>query len=590
MATNTVNVAHSNGNVIDASHVNELGQAIGTAFVGRNSSGVPAAGQSLGTIAFPWGTTYSTSLILNGSSVDPTQITAPVNRLVSGKTRATSNQPAFITPNGGAASAIVEGLATSLAYDVNGTIATLSADLTISSLSTAPSSNNTCLVNDSVAADQETTRTWGEINAQKEYITVNTMGSEIVTLVGTFQAFKLYDGANDEYFIAYVESTTKLSKIHRGFFYDSGLLPVNRLKFTNTDTITLLKLGYVFLEDNATTTEVSYTQPSISFVAPTAPAAGDYWYKLPDNEWKRYNGSSWITINRTYIGMVIMDNVNCIGARCIDFYANYKALNTFELEKFTSEIIKTKKQYSAINVAGNDYVFNTDVQSWNITVDLAASVDMYNATEQASRNYFYYVKDTGALVISDIDPYLKDEFNQLYYHPHNPWRCVGQAFNDSGSDILGVSSYLDDVEKARLWIHTHSGYGSSNVKIPYYTTVQEFTGGDFSYTNGSTDGLVVTIQRAGVYVIEATQGSAISGDLSLGISLNSDGTQSINSRPNSQRLSYAYNGPITSADPSTALTTTKRLVPGDEIKPHTNNAPTPNTAAKSIFIIQRVSN
>mgnify|MGYP001411707034 CR=1 FL=1 len=44
-----------------------------------------------------------------------------------------------------------------------------------------------------------------------DHITIDTAGSEITSLVGSYAAFKINDGTNDEYFIAYVESSTKLS-------------------------------------------------------------------------------------------------------------------------------------------------------------------------------------------------------------------------------------------------------------------------------------------------------------------------------------------------------------------------------------------
>ena len=69
MGTNTLEPAYSNGDIIDASHVNEITQAIVNQFVGRSTSGVPESGKSLGTAALPWGAVHANSLILNGSQI-----------------------------------------------------------------------------------------------------------------------------------------------------------------------------------------------------------------------------------------------------------------------------------------------------------------------------------------------------------------------------------------------------------------------------------------------------------------------------------------------------------------------------------------
>lgn len=55
MGTSTLETAYLNGQIIDASHINELTQALLLAFVGRDATGAAAAGQSLGNVTFPWG-------------------------------------------------------------------------------------------------------------------------------------------------------------------------------------------------------------------------------------------------------------------------------------------------------------------------------------------------------------------------------------------------------------------------------------------------------------------------------------------------------------------------------------------------------
>ena len=236
MGTNTLS-ARSTGETITSSFFNDFNTALSEDMVGRNSAGAATSGQNLGTASVPWGTLYSDNIILDGSALDVSALTSPPNRIVSGKTRSTSNQPNFLVANGSAASLVIDGTPTNLLIDINGATVTINTDITISSLTAAPSSNNTCAVNDGDAADQESTRYWGEplndylpwvgwdigstaINdmVHKETITVDAMGSEITGLVGKLAAFKINDGSNDEYFIAYVKSATELTNCFRGCF------------------------------------------------------------------------------------------------------------------------------------------------------------------------------------------------------------------------------------------------------------------------------------------------------------------------------------------------------------------------------------
>ena len=464
MGNNTLN-ARSSGDVITADFFNDFNTALQTEFVGRNSSGAPVAGESMGTVSVPWGTGYFNSINLAGAALDVSQITSPANRIVSGAVRSTSNQPAFLDPAGSGLSVQILGNTTNLVFDVNGTSATCSTDITISSLTAAPSSNNTCLLNDGDAADQESTRTWGEQGAKKEHLTIDTIGSEISSLNGKWAAFKINDGSSDEYFLAYVDTTNnQLKNIRRGYFYDSSINPMNRIKIANNDTITLMKLVWVFIQNDGTTTDVTYTNPKWSSVAPTGPATGDYWYDIPNSTWKRYSGSSWVVINRTLLGIAINDATNTVGARCLPYYHNWQVENSIRLSVLSNTQIESKYCYDqTVNVDGTLFKFGQTKMLWDITSNLAGSADMYNAAEQASTVYYMYVKDTGDRVISDISPYYMPEMACGYYHPHNPWRCVGMAFNDGSSNLVLINDikFNPNVNEVKLYIKDVKGSGSA---------------------------------------------------------------------------------------------------------------------------------
>ena len=435
MAANTLN-NRSSGETILATFWNDIHSALNGDFVGRNSSGVPAASKNLGSAAFPWGTLRADGLVINGSSVDLSQVAAPPFRVVSGATRATSNQPAFIDPAGaaGGASFTILAATTSLVFDINGSAKTLSADIVKSGLSAAPSSNNTALVDDALAVDQEATRTFGESDGPQE-IKIDTIGSELVTLNGTLQAFKINDGANDEFFMGFLDTTnTKITKCFRGFFYDSSLLPINRIKFANNDTITLMKMHYIFLDQNLTTVDTTTTPPVYDTIAPSTPATGDYWFDQGNKLWKRFDGATFQNVNRTFIGWAVMDDTDCIAARSVHFDVRYSPDNDIILDKKTDEIIEGRSFFGKVNVAGKEILYVTKLPAWNITTDLAPTADLYNAAEQASTTYFVYVKDDGAEILSDISPYFVPEFYG-FYHPHNPWRAIFTVENDASSDL-----------------------------------------------------------------------------------------------------------------------------------------------------------
>lgn len=476
MGSSTLTDRASGQTILDT-FFNDIHAAMNGDFVGRNTSGVATAAQNLGTNALPWGSAYITNLILNGSAVDTSLLTAPKNRIVSGKSRTASNQPQFIDPNGAAASFVLEGATTNLVLDIDGAAVTVTTDITKSALTVGPSTTPTCLVNDTDAADQETTKTWGEYEAEKETITVDAMGAEMQAFIGQFQFVKI-EGVGTEYALVYIKSATELTNAYRGYATDSSGAPVNRTAFFNNDVITVLSTGWVFVENDGATVDVSYTTPIKSFTAPSGPATGDYWYDMANETWKRYDGASWQIINRTLVGVVGIDSANCVCARSFDFYAKYDELNTIETEINSSSVIQIKNHDAKINVYGMEYHFGFNHGTWNITTDLAGSADMYNATEQASTSYYLYVKDDGDTVISDITPYFRPDLGNAYYHPHNPWRCIAKYYNDSSSDFSTTDSNY----------YTDSRY-NKNVKYDTEFSAHFTGGGVISLENN--DGFVV---------------------------------------------------------------------------------------------------
>jgi hypothetical protein len=576
------------GQTILDTFFNDIHSALDGDFVGRNSSGVATSGQNLGTTAFPWGTVRCSGINIDGSSLDVSQVSAPANSVISGKTRSTSNQPAFITPNGAAASFILAGATTNLVLSINGSAVTVTTDITKSSLTLAPSSNNTCLVDDALAVDQEDTRYWGEYGVNTD-ITVDNMGSAITALVGKYASFKINDGSNNEYFIAYVESSTKLSRIHRGFFYSSALAPFNRIKFANNDTITLMSTAWIFVENNATTVDVSYNMPVWDFSSPSSPVTGDYWFDLGSSTWKRYDGASFQIINRTFVGIALIDTANCVAARCVDFDARYKRDMTFELDVFSTSVVRASRTQMTANVAGQLINFGYSLPTWNMTTDLAASTDMYNATEQASTRYFFFIKDTGDTVISDIRPYWREEY-QSWYHPHNPWRCVGSGYNDGSSNISAAGGWSDGIEQTHIQLRTFNAFGATATRVPRFTTTTRNTGGDVDFLDDATDATRFIIRRPGVYAISFSLGGSSGGGQNIGVTVNGDATATVQDSANAAfRTAFARINTDSAVEDAVSVAWTGHLKYGDIVRAH-GSASSPTTAAYGHVTVKRVCN
>ena len=510
MGVNTLN-DRTDGQTITQEWFNSIHQAANTDLVGRNASGVPTAGQALGTVAFPWGTVRAQTLILNGNVIDTSSITSPPNRVVSGATRAIagSNLPQFLVPNGAALSAVVDGTPTNLLLSINGVEVTVSTDITKTGLTAAPTSNNTCLVNDTDAAGQFETRYWGETNQRRSSITIDTAGSEITGLIGKWAAFKI----GTEYFIAFVKSSTELTNCFRGAFYNSGMNPQKPVTFSNNDTITLMKLTWWFIENDGTTVDVTYTNPVWAFESPSGPASGDYWYDMGNNLWKRYDGASWVQINRTFVGWTVQDGSACVAARCEEFYGNFEEKNTLKVVKSTTEIAVAKHMGAMVNVAGTTLMFRGSKPVWNITTDLAPTTDMHDATEQASRLYWLYLKQNGDTVISDIAPMIREDLMGRY-HRYNTWRCVGWAYNDATSDFTGAQSWGS--ADGAIHLHTDNGFDTGFSRTRRYQTAAFLDNASFSYEDSVANGSIFTCLVDGLFWMQATD---IATDIGLAVAI-----------------------------------------------------------------------
>ncbi len=366
------------------------------------------------------------------------------NRISSGAASSLSSAARFIVPNGSGASFIINGSPTSFAYVINDTAYSISTDATTSSIGTAPSSNNTCLVNDVLLTGQESSKNQGEDGS---VITVDAMGSEISALVGKLATFKVVYNGNTEYFLGYIKSTTQITNCYRGFFYDSTLAQVPRIPIADNATITLHRTAWVFANTSQAIV-LSYNNPVWSFTAPSTPNTGDYWYDMSVNYWKVYDSVTWQTANAILVGLVTLTSAACVGARSFEFFSLPEAANNMRLEYVSATVAQQADLNGVVGVGSNKIKFNLTRPTWDITANLETGY-----TEAASTTYYAYVTEAGKTILSPLKPYDFTGSLGGWYHPYEIWRSVGSIQNDGSSNLdqYSLVAYPQDIRNPKIY-------------------------------------------------------------------------------------------------------------------------------------------
>lgn len=374
------------------------------------------------------------------------------NRISAGKTLTTSDSPAFLVPNGAARTITLDVTPTTFTYYIAGTSYSISTtDVSVTSMTAAPSANNTTLVNDAAIADQEHTKYLGEYGS---VIPIDNIGSEISSLNGKLAAFSLNNGSATEYFIGVVDTTNNVIKhCTRGAFIDSTSAAIPRVAFADNDTITLMKLTWVYAKTDGTLT-ISYTNPRVSATEPSSPATGDYWFDLSLTTpiWKTYSGASWGSATATLIGICMQNTTATIAARSFDFFKSYSEQNSVTLKKESNTEIRSIELGQEVSVNGATIRFGKDFARWNTATDFETGV-----TEAANTLYYLYVTEDGAPKISDKFPTDRRGDLRGLYHPIESWRCVGQVWNNGSSNFEEPLDYVNDYGNGVQLHHSLSG-------------------------------------------------------------------------------------------------------------------------------------
>lgn len=478
MGTTDITNTKSNGDVIDETWYNDFRSTIIGNFVPRNASSgaVDNSAPDLGALIYPWGNLYANGLVINGVAVDFASVTGIPNSIKSGQTRTTSDFPDFIRATGSSNSFTLLASAVNLVVDINTTEVTYTLDTTETGLTLAPSTNNTCLLNEPTASGQYETSYLGEDGT---VITIDNAGTEITNRIGQFCLFQ----TGTEYFLAYINSATELTNAYRGFLLDSSGNPVNRTVLNDNDVITLLSSGWVFVDIDGVTVDVTYNSPVYDFDEPTSPVTGDYWFNRSEQAWYRYSGSDFVLINRTLVGVVALDTANCVASRCFNFNREFSDYNPLNLQYVNATTVKTDFYNFVINVYGNKIINQNTRYIWDITTNLESGQVEANDTY-----YFLYITELGQQVISNIKPY--DQKGELggYYHPFNTWRAIGSVANDSVGDFVDytVSTYDKPLNFREIQIKTskyfYKPFSSSTNRI----TVRGWGGGQSGNVNNSS--------------------------------------------------------------------------------------------------------
>jgi hypothetical protein len=263
------------------------------------------------------------------------------------------------------------------------------------------------------------------------------MDSEITALVGKLAGFSLNNGASTEYFMAHVNSTSSLTKVRRGFFFDSADAPIPRVAWSNNDEVRLMKLTWVYAT-TANTVTATYNNPTWGKDEPPSPAVGDFWYDTDNSAWKTYSVGSWTTAAATLVGVCLQNTAATVAARSFEFALGYTDLNTFELFAESNTQVKTREPGGMANIWGTKVSNDHGTYTWDMTLDLDTGV-----TESANTQYFFYLTEEGDKIISDVRPYDRTEDLGGWYHPHNSWRAIGSARNDGSSNLTDIASYYN---------------------------------------------------------------------------------------------------------------------------------------------------
>jgi len=337
-----------------------------------------------------------------------------------------------------------------LQLKINAVDVTVTADIAVNGMNTAPAANNTCLVNDIAYSNQSFTKTEGEFG--DTFIVIDTIGTEITGLNGTVQPF-LQGG---EMFFALIDTTnTKLVSFER------GIAGTAREALSNNDTITLLKASYIFLDQDGSTVFISNEYPRYLETDPGTAPTNDIIFNTTEQVWKQFDGFVWTALDAIFLGTFILDNTESIAAISNQFDLGWAENANFEIKHIDNDTVQF--EISDVFVGGVNHRFREpSVRQVTLSGNLEPS-----EVESANTLYYIYIDRNGQYFFSTKAPRNKD-LRQGLYHPQRNWRCLSVVANDSSSDI---QEFFHD---GLMYYYVYSGFGIDGKGLPTSFTLLEF--------------------------------------------------------------------------------------------------------------------
>lgn len=413
--------ARSDGQTVQADDVNQYRNAFIGNLVPRNASGSAENQQGdLGTASLQWENLYiAGNIVVNGSVLDFSELGGESNRIISGE-EATGGDgaPGYLGFVSATTTGRILGVNTDLALSINNTPVTISTNIDITGLAVAPSSNNTCVVNNAALAGAVETKYLGEDGGS---LTIGTIGSEITALDGTIQCFR----KGSEYFLALVDASN-----NRLFPFIRGVAGSSRETLSNGNTITLMSASYIFVADDGSSTYRTTIHPTFDDADP-AGVSNQWYFNTTTKRWRQYSGS-WSNVDVAWLGFVICDSSAAVAAQSMDFSLRWNS--DLEGDLIQTSASKIRVQIKRASVAGRNF----QASDFGQEIDLSVSGDRETGvTESPSTTYYIYIDRNLKPRFSDVAPRVPDQRLGMY-HPFRYWRYVGYAINDSASDIRTV--------------------------------------------------------------------------------------------------------------------------------------------------------
>ena len=281
---------------------------------------------------------------------------------------------------------------------------------------------------------------------------------------------------------AYVEDATTLRNIRRGYFFDSSGAPIVREVLTNNDTLTIMSLGWVFIDSDGVTVDITYTTPVYSATEPTSPVSDDYWFDLINRLWMRYDGAAYQEVDRIPCGLIVIDGTNAVASRTFDFTKSFLDFIDIEVELQSITEARTKSGKNILSVYSNTICYQSAPVVWDMAANLESGL-----TEANSTVYYLYITEDGDVKISIERPYDRLADLKGWYHPYHSWRYVGMIYNDSSGDISTVNSHNKKTNREEVF--TSSGEFLALPNKGFKITVVAGGGGGGGITsNGGSGG------------------------------------------------------------------------------------------------------